>query len=77
MPIHEYKCNNCENNFEKLILGKEIPICPECNSDNLETCISMCSFVTNSSKGNSNQTSPSMPASSCTGCSATSCSTCS
>jgi len=42
MPIYEYKCRGCENQFEKLILphSTEAPACPSCQGQDLEQLIS-------------------------------------
>ncbi|MGH9786387.1 MAG: FmdB family zinc ribbon protein [Terriglobia bacterium] len=42
MPIYEYKCRGCGNQFEKLILPNSpgAPACPSCQSPNLEQLIS-------------------------------------
>ncbi len=36
MPIFEYICRECEKHFEVLVQGSNQPICPSCNSDELE-----------------------------------------
>jgi putative FmdB family regulatory protein len=36
MPIYEYTCKKCENEFELLIRGAEKAACPECGSARLE-----------------------------------------
>ena len=36
MPIYEYHCEACGNEFELLVMGREIPRCPECDSRRLE-----------------------------------------
>jgi putative FmdB family regulatory protein len=36
MPIYEYKCKDCGQEFETLVLGSEKPVCEKCNSQNLE-----------------------------------------
>ncbi|MBI2816288.1 MAG: zinc ribbon domain-containing protein [Acidobacteria bacterium] len=34
MPIYEYVCQECQNQFEKIILKKSEPIeCPKCGSE--------------------------------------------
>ena len=32
MPIFEYKCTSCGEDFEKLIFGEQEISCPECES---------------------------------------------
>lgn len=41
MPIYEYICKACNNQFEALIRGKKVPKCPECDSDDLEKLFSL------------------------------------
>ncbi len=43
MPIYEFKCSNCENVFEELIMsvGKESEVaCPKCGSKDVAKLIS-------------------------------------
>jgi putative FmdB family regulatory protein len=41
VPIYEYRCKNCENKFETLILSSDEEIsCPECESTTLEKLFS-------------------------------------
>jgi putative FmdB family regulatory protein len=35
MPIYEYVCKTCGNEFELLIRGEEKPECPSCSSKDL------------------------------------------
>ncbi|MDR3358837.1 MAG: zinc ribbon domain-containing protein [Desulfovibrio sp.] len=30
MPIYEYVCEKCGNEFEELVFGADLPFCPEC-----------------------------------------------
>ena len=32
MPIFDYKCNVCNNQFDFIVLKDENPTCPNCNS---------------------------------------------
>jgi putative FmdB family regulatory protein len=41
MPIYEYSCKECENQFEELVLGDETPRCPSCGSEALERLMSL------------------------------------
>lgn len=47
MPIFEYKCNQCEKEFEKLVFaGEENDIsCPECTSKDIVKKMSAASFM--------------------------------
>jgi putative FmdB family regulatory protein len=41
MPIFEYRCQNCSEEFEKIILGEEKDVeCPECGSDETRKLLS-------------------------------------
>ncbi|MGD2271843.1 MAG: zinc ribbon domain-containing protein [Desulfobacterales bacterium] len=72
MPIYEYHCEECNEDFECLVLGNEKPDCPSCSSHNICRLMSACGFI---SKGSGGET-VSSSASSCSGCAATSCSSC-
>jgi predicted nucleic acid-binding Zn ribbon protein len=61
MPIYEYRCNQCQNEFEKLVF--------KCKSKKVNRVMSAFAF---SSGGKFKSTA----SSSCGTCSATSCSTC-
>lgn len=36
MPIYEYRCRQCDHDFELLIRGNEQPTCPSCSQPELE-----------------------------------------
>ena len=40
MPLFEYACNNCDHEFEALVMGNREPECPECHGRSLEKLIS-------------------------------------
>ena len=43
MPIYEYKCNNCQKKFEKLVgvvAGSKTISCPNCQSEDVTQLIS-------------------------------------
>ena len=44
MPLYEFKCRDCDNNFEELVsfsdLQKNTVECPECSSKNVKKEIS-------------------------------------
>ncbi len=73
MPIYEYHCDNCGQDFEYLVIGNEEPECTSCSSKNVSRLMSVCGFM---SKGSGGETVKSSSASSCSGCSATSCTSC-
>ena len=70
MPIYEYKCLKCNEQFEALVLGGDNVSCPRCKGDKLERLMSAFRF-----KSGGNFT-PSTGTSSCSGCTSTNCSTC-
>jgi putative FmdB family regulatory protein len=35
MPIYEYSCQECDNDFEELVRGEEVPVCPSCGTGNI------------------------------------------
>ncbi len=41
MPLYEYTCRKCQQDFELLIRGEETPECPECGSRKLERHLSV------------------------------------
>jgi putative FmdB family regulatory protein len=46
MPIYEYVCKKCKNQFEELVRGKEKPACPKCKSKDLEKQFSLSAMKT-------------------------------
>ncbi len=66
MPIFEYKCNECGEEFEKLIMRKDAEIeCPKCGAKNVKKKFSIFGMrgVENTGSG-------------CSSCSSSSCSSC-
>jgi putative FmdB family regulatory protein len=70
MPIYEYRCNGCGEDFEILVLGSREICCPKCSSKELKKKLSAFGmsgvdkpFAGSSSAG-------------CTSCSKGSCSSC-
>jgi putative FmdB family regulatory protein len=81
MPIYEYHCENCGQDFEYLVFGTKVPNCPSCDSNKVNRLMSACCFKTKGNGGGEiNRSSDPAPASSssssCSGCSATSCAGC-
>lgn len=72
MPIYEYRCNDCNNRFEYLVLGSDKDICcPECNGEKVERIMSACSFKSSGDGGVS-----SAGSGGCSGCTSSSCASC-
>lgn len=76
MPIYEYKCQNCEKEFEELVRGDETPSCPFCNSGNVERKMSLCACYSKGNNDTSYNYAPTSASSGCAGCSGGHCSTC-
>ncbi len=71
MPIYEFKCRECDSDFEALVLGSKDNVnCPKCKGTNLERLMSTCAF-----KSSGNFT-PSKGSSGCSSCASHNCSTC-
>jgi putative FmdB family regulatory protein len=73
MPIYEYRCGKCEDDFEVLVFGRDEVVCPTCGGT-VERLMSTCSFKSASGAGDFNTSSTSK--SGCSSCSGTSCATC-
>ncbi|MEW6053476.1 MAG: FmdB family zinc ribbon protein [Nitrospirota bacterium] len=70
MPIFEYTCRICSEDFEKLVFGSQEVCCPKCSSTEVKKKFSVfCSTGTDRPLAGT-------AASGCTSCSKTSCSTC-
>jgi len=52
MPIFEYKCRGCGNEFEALVRKSDTPACPSCNGTELERLLSLPALKTESTKAN-------------------------
>ena len=73
MPIYEYHCEKCGQDFECLVFGSDEVACNTCESKRVKRLMSACGFV---SKGASGETTGTSAGSSCGGCSAGSCAGC-
>ena len=53
MPIYEYKCEDCDCCFEKLMFAgdDEVVCCPQCGQDRVKKQVSCVSFFGSSSGG--------------------------
>ena len=41
MPLFEYRCPDCDSQFELLIRGADVPVCPTCGGTALEKVLSL------------------------------------
>jgi putative FmdB family regulatory protein len=41
MPLYEYVCRKCRHGFEALVLGADVPTCPQCRPADLERVMSV------------------------------------
>ena len=76
MPIYEYKCKKCKEEFECIVIGSGKDIaCPACNGKKVERLMSACSFKS-SGKYTASGGSASGGSSGCASCAGGSCSSC-
>jgi putative FmdB family regulatory protein len=41
VPLYEYSCRACARQFEELVFGKATPVCPACQSGDVERLLSV------------------------------------
>ena len=76
MPIYEYYCESCDDQFEILVFRSSDPVgCPNCNTENVKRVLSVFGFKSGGDKGAASSRMGS-GASGCSGCVATNCSSC-
>jgi putative FmdB family regulatory protein len=51
MPIYEYRCRDCEAEFELLLLAGTEAVCPECSGSELERLLSTPAVKSESTRG--------------------------
>lgn len=52
MPIYEYICRKCGDDFEELVFSQEaLPPCPQCGSTEVEKLMSACAARTDGDAG--------------------------
>ncbi|GFH62696.1 MAG: FmdB family regulatory protein [Candidatus Desulfovibrio kirbyi] len=76
MPIFEYICTKCGQEFEELIFDTAAPPCPACGSAKTRKLMSLCSHSSGKSGGEDAYTPPSSPGGSCVGCAGGNCASC-
>ncbi len=40
MPLYSYQCKGCGDQFETLVRGDDVPVCPSCGSADLDRLMS-------------------------------------
>lgn len=82
MPIFEYVCKRCKNQFEELVFSQdEVAVCPSCGSTKTQKLMSSCRSKTGGPGGGEEapaaaKAAPARSGGGCAGCSGGSCSTC-
>ncbi len=78
MPIYEYRCPECGDEFEELVFGDDAPLCPKCGCDHTRRLLSCaCLHMPAPSRVGQTVAFPqSSGKSACAGCSGGSCATC-
>lgn len=78
MPIYEFNCPKCKDNFEELVFGDAVPPCPKCGNPKTKKLLS-CAVLHSAEVSRAGQqvALPSAPSGGgCAGCSGGNCSTC-
>ncbi|MDR2573201.1 MAG: zinc ribbon domain-containing protein [Desulfovibrio sp.] len=74
MPIYEYICEKCGNEFEDIVFGEDAPFCPKCGKNKARRLMSRPARYTDGSGGG--EDSSSAGSSGCAGCSGGNCASC-
>jgi len=72
MPLFDFVCHACGKEFEVLLMGDDRPVCPHCQSRDLEKKMSAFAVRTKGSDGSTSAGGGSR----CSGCAGGSCATC-
>ena len=71
MPIYEYECLSCQEEFEELVLGGDNGVqCPSCKGDHVKKLMSAAAFKCNGQFVNATSSGG------CSSCTSHSCSSC-
>ncbi len=74
MPIYEYNCGNCGDDFECIVFKTDEPVkCPKCGNRRPRKKMSTFGFSTGAGSGRASSGS----GGGCSGCSSSNCSSCS
>jgi putative FmdB family regulatory protein len=75
MPIYEYQCKKCNEEFECIVIGDDTVTCPKCNTKKVKRKMSACSHKSGG-KGGDYSASAKSSSSGCSSCSGGSCASC-
>lgn len=77
MPIFEFECCNCCQQFERLVFRSDEAVnCPECDSTDVHRMMSVFGFKSGGDKGAASSRTASGSSGGCAGCTSGSCSSC-
>jgi putative FmdB family regulatory protein len=66
MPLYEYACRSCARQFEELVFGRAQPVCPACQSADVERLLSV--VAVGRAEARASAASSPMPAGACGSC---------
>lgn len=73
MPIYDFVCRQCGEEFEALVMGRDTPACPKCQGRDLQKQLSA---FARRSRGQGGEQANGPSGSACAGCVGRKCSTC-
>jgi putative FmdB family regulatory protein len=77
MPIYEFKCEDCDEEFEALVFRSDETVpCPGCKGDHIKRLLSACAYKTGSGSSDGAYSAPSTGSSGCAGCTSSNCASC-
>lgn len=76
MPMYEFHCNKCNDNFEELASANETVPCPKCGSTDTERLISACRCMCGGAGDDGASSASHGSSCGCSGCSGGHCSSC-
>jgi len=50
MPLYEYTCRGCSHTFEALVRDSKTPVCPSCQSADVERLVSLFAVSSDSTR---------------------------
>ncbi len=77
MPIYEFKCEDCDEEFEALVFRSDETVpCPGCKGGHIKRLMSACSYKSGGASSEGSYSPPSGGSSGCAGCSSGNCASC-